>query len=229
MRIIDSPSPNHGPRRDGATVDMVVMHYTGMRSAEESLARMRDPASSVSAHYLIDTDGVVHRLVDEERRAWHAGVAYWRGVADVNSRSIGIELQNLGHEHGYAPFPEAQIEALTHLSNAILSRHAVTAAGIVGHSDVAPDRKTDPGELFPWALLADAGIGAYPRDGIDTDRPLDVLLTEIGYDPDAVDRIAAFQRRFRPNRIDNAADRDCARRAAAYLEALENHAAKGAM
>lgn len=223
MRIINTPSPNHGPRRGDAPVDMLVLHYTGMETAEASLARLRDSEASVSAHYLIDTDGTVHRMVAEERRAWHAGLAYWRGDTDVNSRSIGIELQNVGD----APFPDVQIKALIALAKDILGRHPITPFGIVGHSDVAPDRKVDPGDLFPWAYLARESIGVFPTEGLDTDRSLDDLLTEIGYDPSSENRVAAFQRRFRTERIDGVADGDCARRAAAYLSALNDAISQG--
>jgi len=198
-----------------------VLHYTGMRSADASLQRLCDPVAQVSAHYLIEEDGRIHRLVAEQDRAWHAGRAWWRGETDINSRSIGIELQNPGHEFGYRPFPEAQINALIRLSRDILARHPILPIGIVGHSDVAPDRKTDPGELFPWAHLAEAGIGVFPESGIETRMDLDTLLTRIGYSPTWEGPIAAFQRRFRPSRIDDQADRDCARLAAAYLQLIE--------
>lgn len=221
MRIVDTPSPNFGPRRDVERPTLLVLHYTGMRSAEESLRRLCDPASEVSAHYLIDEDGTLHQLVDESQRAWHAGLSYWSGIRDVNSHSIGIELQNPGHEFGYRAFPEAQIETLTALCLSILARHPIAAGGIVGHSDIAPDRKTDPGELFPWWDLAARGIGAYPERGVPTDRPLPGLLAEIGYDPDADDVVAAFQRRFRPGRIDGQADAECAALAAAYLGLID--------
>lgn len=217
MRLLDSPSPNHGERRHDGPVDMLVLHYTGMESGEAALTRLTDPAAAVSAHYLIQEDGTVHRLVPEDRRAWHAGRAFWRGVRDVNSRSIGIELVNPGHAFGYRSFPEPQIGVLIDLGREILGRHPIRPGGVVGHSDIAPDRKTDPGELFPWARLAAAGIGVFPAEGVATDRPLDDLLAEIGYDPDAADKIAAFQRRFRPSHIANRADGDCAARAAAYL------------
>lgn len=220
MRIVDTPSPNFGERRHGGPVDMLVLHYTGMKTGTAALERLCDPASEVSAHYLIEEGGTVHRLVSEKHRAWHAGLAYWRGIKDVNSHSIGIELVNPGHEFGYVPFPEPQVEALIGLCLGFLDRHPIAPWGVVGHSDVAPDRKTDPGELFPWARLAREGIGVFPAEGVQTDRPLDALLTEIGYDPDAADRIAAFERRFRPGRIDGRGDAECARMAAGYLALL---------
>jgi N-acetylmuramoyl-L-alanine amidase len=163
MNIIEGPSPNHDPRADGAAVDILVLHYTGMRTAEEALSRLCDPQAKVSSHYTIDRDGTVYRHVAEELRARHAGVSYWAGVWDVNSHSIGIELVNPGHEFGYIPFAEAQIDALIDLSRGILARHpAITPSRVVGHSDVAPNRKEDPGELFPWAKLAQHGIGLWP-------------------------------------------------------------------
>lgn len=213
MRFIERPSPNHDARSRG--IDMLVLHYTGMRSAEAALDRLCDPAAQVSAHYTIDRDGTIFRHVPEERRAWHAGVSFWAGEANVNARSIGIELVNPGHEFGYLSFPEAQIEAVIALSGDILQRHAIASHYVVGHSDVAPARKTDPGELFPWSRLARAGIGIWP-DPIPGDYPdMATLLARFGYGiPPQADVamqavIAAFQRRFRPARIDGVADGEC--------------------
>ena len=157
-----SESPNFDARPPGARIDMLVLHYTGMVSAEAAIERLCDPAAKVSAHYLIDEDGAVRRLVDENHRAWHAGEASWRGKSDINARSLGIELVNPGHEFGYRPFPEAQMAALEALAQDILARHTIEARNVVGHSDVAPRRKTDPGELFDWRRLAEAGIGLWP-------------------------------------------------------------------
>ncbi len=219
--MIERPSPNFEPRRPGLAVDVLVLHYTGMRSAEEALARLCDPAAKVSAHYLIDEDGTVYRLVGEDMRAWHAGVSSWRGETDVNGRSIGIELVNPGHEFGYRRFPEAQIGALEGLAGGILSRFPIPARHVLGHSDVAPGRKTDPGELFDWPRLARAGIGLWPGDGQETGSPGagdgDELLVRFGYGigetNDARDAaIEAFQRHFRPSRIDGAMDRETYRR-----------------
>lgn len=156
-------SPNHDERRLGPP-DMAVIHYTGMRSAEAARARLCDPASKVSAHWLIGLDGRAEALVPEERRAWHAGVSVWEGVADVNSRSIGIELANPGHEWGYHPFPEPQMRALEALLGAIMARWPVRAENVVGHEQVAPGRKIDPGPKFDWARLARQGLAA-PRRG----------------------------------------------------------------
>jgi N-acetylmuramoyl-L-alanine amidase len=163
LRQIACASPNHDARPDGAPVDILVLHYTGMKTAEEALARLCDPASKVSAHYTIDRAGTVYVHVPEERRAWHAGVSCWAGERNVNARSIGIELVNPGHEFGYVPFTDDQVSALIDLARGILARHPIPPARVLGHSDVAPARKTDPGELFPWACLADYGIGAWPK------------------------------------------------------------------
>ncbi len=154
-------SPNHDARRLGPP-DMVVIHYTGMKTAEAARERLCDPAAKVSAHWLIDLDGRAEQLVDEGRRAWHAGVSSWGGESDVNSRSIGIELVNLGHEHGYHPFPEPQMRALEALLRAILARWPVRPENVVGHEEVAPGRKIDPGPKFDWARLARQGLAA-PR------------------------------------------------------------------
>ena len=159
--ISDHPSPNLGPRRSGARPDMVVLHYTGMETCAAALARLCDPTAEVSAHYLIAEDGNVLRLVDEAARAWHAGVAAWGGVADVNSRSIGIEIANPGHELGYPPFAERQIAALETLLADILARHAIPPERVVGHACVAPTRKRDPGEKFDWRRLARRGLSVW--------------------------------------------------------------------
>ena len=213
--MIERPSPNFEPRRVGLTVDMLVLHYTGMPSAEPALDRLCDPVAKVSAHYLIDEDGTIFRLVAESMRAWHAGVASWRGETDVNGRSIGIELVNPGHEFGYRPFPEAQMAALEELAGDILSRHPIPPRHVLGHSDVAPGRKTDPGELFDWPRLARAGIGLWPDDEGETGDPGDSeqLLVQFGYGiGETVEMrtaaIEAFQRHFRPSRIDGVMDRE---------------------
>jgi N-acetylmuramoyl-L-alanine amidase len=161
MTIIERASPNFDARPDGAAVDMLLLHYTGMKTAEEALARMCDRDAKVSAHYCIDEDGSVVRLVAEDKRAWHAGVAYWAGETNINGCAIGIELVNPGHEFGYRAFPEAQIAALEALATEILARHPIPPSRVLGHSDVAPARKQDPGELFPWARLAENGIGVW--------------------------------------------------------------------
>ncbi|HEX4862018.1 MAG TPA: N-acetylmuramoyl-L-alanine amidase [Rhizomicrobium sp.] len=161
-RLIACPSPNHDARPDGARVDILVLHYTGMRTAAEALARLCDPDAKVSAHYTIDRAGAVYAHVPEDRRAWHAGVSYWAGERNVNARSIGIELVNPGHEFGYVPFTDDQVASLIDLASGIVERHRILPKRVLGHSDVAPTRKADPGEFFPWARLAEFGIGVWP-------------------------------------------------------------------
>jgi len=207
------PSPNFNARK--APVSMVVLHYTGMRTADDALERMCNPAAEVSAHYMIEEDGTVTQLVDEEHRAWHAGKAYWRGETDVNSASVGIELVNPGHEFGYRPFPEAQVEALLPLLADIVKRHNVPRANVVGHSDVAPARKQDPGELFPWEELARHHL-ALPIPALkmrlmyDNPGAFYLALERFGYDiTDGRAAIRAFQRRFRPRRVDGELDGEC--------------------
>src|SRR6185295_9950326 len=158
--MIDCPSPNWDER--SLPISMIVLHYTGMADAAAAIARLTDPEAKVSCHYMIAEDGQVVRMVPEEKRAWHAGKAYWRGIEDVNSASIGIELVNPGHELGYRPFPEAQMSALIPLMSDICTRHGITRGNIVGHSDIAPTRKVDPGELFEWERLAKVRL-ALPR------------------------------------------------------------------
>ena len=194
---------------------MLVLHYTGMESAAAALRRLVDPAARVSAHYLVDEDGGVLALVPEARRAWHAGVASWRGNSDVNGRSIGIELVNPGHEFGYRPFPEAQMASLLALCRGLLERHPIPARNVVGHADVAPRRKQDPGELFDWARLARAGVGLYREDrhgGDDVEagpEEASALFARYGYETeDLALTVAAFQRHFQPARVDGVADRE---------------------
>ncbi|MGF1456367.1 MAG: N-acetylmuramoyl-L-alanine amidase [Alphaproteobacteria bacterium] len=156
----EAPSPNFDHR--AGPVSMLLLHYTGMVSGPAALARLRDPAAKVSAHYLVEEDGTVVGLVPEAARAWHAGVSFWAGETDLNSASIGIEIVNPGHEWGYRDFPPAQIRAVIALGLAITARHGIEPARVLGHSDIAPARKTDPGERFPWRALADAGLGVMP-------------------------------------------------------------------
>jgi N-acetylmuramoyl-L-alanine amidase len=230
--LIECPSPNHEPRPAGMPVDMLLLHYTGMRTGLAALSRLIDPAAKVSAHYMIDEDGAVYRLVDEERRAWHAGVSAWAGERDVNGRSIGIELVNPGHEFGYRPFPEAQMAALVELCGGILTRHPIPPARVLGHSDVAPARKQDPGELFDWPRLAAAGIGLWPDGAIPRDAPItevQVLLARYGYDvpqSGALDEataavVTAFQRHFRPACLDGVPDAETVGRLAALVARLD--------
>ncbi len=206
----DTPSPNWNERK--LPVSMVVLHYTGMKSAQDALDRLCDPAAEVSAHYLIEEDGTVHRLVPEDKRAWHAGRSYWRGITDVNSASVGIELVNPGHTLGYRPFPEAQMEALIPLLAGIMARHNIAPANVVGHSDVAPVRKIDPGELFEWEVLARYGLALStpkPRIRLLHENPgaFFLSLERFGYDvTDGRAAVTAFQRRFRPRIVDGELD-----------------------
>jgi N-acetylmuramoyl-L-alanine amidase len=221
MKQVERPSPNCDSRGD-APIDMLVLHYTGMPDGEAALARMCDPGAKVSAHYMLDEDGTIYALVPEKMRAWHAGVSFWAGARDINARSIGIELVNPGHEFGYRHFPDPQITALITLTCAILARHAIPSWRVLGHSDVAPMRKTDPGELFPWERLADAGIGLWPGMADDPgESAVAALLVRFGYDPNALPQkiIIAFQRHFRPSRADGMADAET-RRLLAGLVAL---------
>ncbi len=219
--MIHRPSPNFDRRPALVPIDMLVFHYTGMVGGQAALDRLCDAASQVSAHYLIDEDGTCYALVAEGERAWHAGRSAWRGRTDVNARSIGIELVNPGHAFGYRPFPEPQMAALAALAKAILSRHAIAPRNVVGHSDVAPWRKEDPGELFDWRGLAAQGIGLWPTVEGQSERlaatgDWAALLHRWGYDltnrpgdiaaPPGQAALVAFQRHFRPARIDGMAD-----------------------
>ncbi len=187
-----SLSPNHGDRR-GQRPELVVLHYTGMADGASARARLCDPAAEVSAHWLIHENGQTEALVPEDRRAWHAGAGAWQGRDDVNSRSIGIELVNPGNE----PFPEPQMAALERLLAQIMARWGIGPAGVIGHSDMAPGRKIDPGPRFDWARLALQGLAVWPASSPVAEAPLAESLTRIGY-PDAPERLAAFRLRFRP-------------------------------
>ena len=203
-------SPNCNERL--LPISMVVLHYTGMQTAGEALERLCDPAFEVSAHYLIDEDGTVTRLVPEAKRAWHAGRSSWRGVTDVNSASVGIELVNPGHEWGYRPFPPAQMEALLPLLKDIVRRNRIAYANVVGHSDIAPARKDDPGELFDWELLARHRMAlARPAITMASPFPNDgsffLALERYGYDiTDGPAAVRGFQRRWRQENIDGVID-----------------------
>ncbi len=161
---IPFPSPNTGPRPAGVRPQYVILHYTGMLTCEAALQRLCDEQAKVSCHLLIDEDGLVYRLVADHLRAWHAGVSYWRGERDLNSLSIGIELVNPGHEHGYRSFPDPQVQSLCTVLSALMDRHGIPPTGVLGHSDIAPLRKEDPGELFPWAVLAAQGLAVAPPE-----------------------------------------------------------------
>ncbi|SCA57424.1 N-acetylmuramoyl-L-alanine amidase, family 2 [Candidatus Terasakiella magnetica] len=198
MDITQSPSPNFDDRPIDLPIDMLILHYTGMKTGAKALERMCDPAAEVSAHYMVEEDGSIFQLVSEDKRAWHAGVAFWRGHTNINARSIGIEIVNPGHEWGYRPFPEAQIMAVITLCKSILSRHMIEPRNIIGHSDVAPTRKMDPGELFPWELLAHEGIGIGEFEGEASQE----TLAEFGYDiTDWQAALTAFNRHFRPENL----------------------------
>jgi N-acetylmuramoyl-L-alanine amidase len=225
LDIRELASPNQDDRPADASIDMLILHYTGMRSAREAVDRLRDPAARVSSHYVVDEDGGVLRLVPEERCAWHAGVSWWRGHTELNRRSIGIEIVNPGHEFGYRDFPVLQMAVVCDLCLGILSRHAIPARNIVAHSDVAPDRKEDPGEKFDWRGLAQNGVGLWPRDVPDFGttgavrdaaslRDVRAALAEIGYrvtpegalNPALAAVLRAFQRHWRPEAITGQAD-----------------------
>ena len=210
--VVRHPSPNFDDRR--AAIDMLVMHYTGMQTGDAALERMCDAEASVSAHYMVRESGEIVCLVEEEKRAWHAGVSSWQGDTDLNSRSVGIEIVNGGHDwldsDGKLPaYPGPQIDAVIELSQKIIARWSIPQTRIVGHSDIAPTRKTDPGEHFPWARLARHGVGLWPLALGEGEGSLERSLNAIGYDTsDVPAAISAFQRRWRPGRVDGASDRD---------------------
>lgn len=220
-----APSPNHDERM--RPVDMILLHYTGMESAQAALDRLRDPEAKVSCHYFIEEDGKIIQLVPEARRAWHAGISSWQGVDDINSSSIGIEIVNPGHDFGYPDFPKVQIVAVIALCHDIIARQKISPARVLAHSDVAPSRKNDPGEKFPWDELAAAGIGLWvdptevvpgpeldPGDRGEVISHLQATLAQFGYavsptgeyDKATTDAVTAFQRHFRPARVDGYAD-----------------------
>lgn len=202
MNIVDAPSPNFGPRKDGKKVKYLILHYTGTKTAFEALGLLqgKDPEHQVSAHYLVDETGLVMRIVDENMRAWHAGKSSWEGETDINSCSIGIEIQNPGHEYGYTLFPQEQMEAVAELCQGIIMRHNILPCHVLAHSDIAPARKLDPGELFPWESLAEIGIGVWPKPIEAEPENIEKILTAYGYDPalDLKARLTAFQRHFEP-------------------------------
>lgn len=207
MNIIKTPSQNFDERRH--PLSMLVLHYTGMQTGSAALERMCDPEAKVAAHYMVEEDGRIFQLVDEGRRAWHAGVGSWCGLEDINSRSIGVEIVNGGHDYGLPDFSGVQVRAVIDLCADILERHAISASNIVGHSDISPGRKLDPGEKFPWRILAENGIGLWPAE---SSYALSVghlqMLAAIGYgissQPDAQeiqDFVIAFQQRWMPENM----------------------------
>lgn len=237
MDIIPAPSPNFNER--AGPPDILLLHYTGMESGEAAIARLRDPEAKVSSHYVVEEDGRIFTLVAEERRAWHAGVSFWKGERDINGRSIGIEIVNPGHEFGYRPFPDAQIDAVIALATDIRTRWMIADGDIIGHSDVAPNRKIDPGELFPWKTLAQAGHGLWVEPEPAPGAPLaegaegagvfafQAGLTRLGYecppsgqfDADTTTVVTAFQRHWRPHQVDGIADGETRARLIALLRA----------
>jgi N-acetylmuramoyl-L-alanine amidase len=235
MHIEDAPSPNHDERRH--KVDMLVLHYTGMQTGEAALARMRDADAKVSAHYMIWEDSRITRLVPESRRAWHAGLSMWQGQDDLNSRSVGIEIVNGGHDFlaggRLPPYPDAQIAAVIALAREIVATHAIPQSRITGHSDIAPKRKIDPGEHFPWARLAAAGLGLWPEEdsgagcvwmGGDPGG-LNRQLAAIGYDiSDVPAALRAFQRRWLQDAVTGMADARTLRRLAQVADAYTSAA-----
>lgn len=218
-------SPNHGERKP-VPVDILLLHYTGMATTDAALERLCDPAAEVSSHYLVREDGTILQLVPEARRAHHAGKSFWQGETDVNSRSIGIEIGNGGHDFGLPAYPPGQIAAVIALCRDIMERRGIVPERVLAHSDVSPDRKRDPGELFPWHELAAAGVGVWvepqpPGEGGlgegaqgEPVRALQFALAGYGYpveptgvyDAATTDVVAAFQRHFRPARVDGIAD-----------------------
>jgi N-acetylmuramoyl-L-alanine amidase len=226
LEITEYPSPNHDGRPDGQPIDVLLLHYTGMKTGTEALERLCDPAAKVSAHYMVEEDGRIFQLVSESERAWHAGAAEWQGASDINARSIGVEIVNPGHEFGYRSFPPEQMASVKRLCLDILARHPIPAARVLGHSDVAPLRKEDPGELFDWQRLAAAGIGLWPQDSSAAvlESGVALALKRIGYgytDEDLAAVIRAFQRRYRPGAITGSADGETRPRLAALLSVID--------
>jgi N-acetylmuramoyl-L-alanine amidase len=222
------PSPNHGERKDGRRPDLILLHYTGMQDPNAALSLLAGSGSEVSSHYFVFEDGRVLQLVEEDRRAWHAGVSSWAGETDINSCSIGIEIANPGHDHGYPDFPARQIAAVTALCRGILTRYTIPAERILAHSDVAPARKQDPGEKFPWRMLHDSCVGHWVKPAPLTEEgpmlsaghrgdevaALQAALRDYGYglEPNGIfdnattEVVTAFQRHFRPQRVDGVCD-----------------------
>ena len=223
-------SPNHGARAGARRPDSLVLHYTGMRNGPSAVDRLCDPASEVSCHYVVTEAGELLQLVAEDRRAWHAGRSFWQGDTDLNSASIGIEIVNGGHEFGLPPFPDIQIDAVIALCRDLIARYAIRPERILAHSDIAPPRKRDPGERFPWQRLAEAGVGLWPTATVTVQEKADAeavqaQLIELGYglsvtgifDDATATVLRAFQRRYRPEHIDGIADPETAGRLDAVL------------
>jgi len=225
-----SKSVNYQDRPQGVEPSILLMHYTGMESFEAAKDRLSDPEGEVSAHYIIDEVGNIHDLVPEDKRAWHAGVSYWRKETDINSHSIGIEIVNLGHEHGYHAFPDVQMDAVLKLSQDIMARRDISH--VLAHSDVSPERKQDPGELFNWQWLAQNGVGLWPTPSEQergqaeaiarNDFEAEKLFIAYGYNPMAayVDVVTAFHRHYYPERFEAGAQGQICNETVARLMAL---------
>lgn len=205
-------SLNFDKRAGNAKPSMIILHYTGMQSEEAALKRLCDPLSKVSSHYFIGMTGEALKLVDEEKRAWHAGLSYWAGESDINSHSIGIEIVNPGHEFGYEPFGKAQIDAVIRLCTRLVDKYKIPASRVLGHSDIAPKRKQDPGELFPWKDLAAQGVGLWPKTEQSDIGAGQAMLKEnsfrknilkLGYNPEVDEEslIVAFHRHYYPEKF----------------------------
>lgn len=244
-RLVDDlfPSPNIEPRKNGHVPTILVLHYTGLPTAEKSMEILARPECKVSCHYVIDVDGRVTQMVEEGMRAWHAGVSSWHGETDINSQSIGIEIQNLGHNHGYPDFPQAQMDRVRDLAADILARHDIPPRNVVAHSDIAPGRKTDPGEKFDWGFLHRHGVGhwveplvpdhaqtAYQQgDEAPVIAEVQLKLRRYGYGIEVTGRhtdksvtvVSAFQRHFRPALFDGVIDISTQRTLDALLDGLE--------
>ncbi|MCH2038995.1 MAG: N-acetylmuramoyl-L-alanine amidase [Rickettsiales bacterium] len=228
----EHPSPNFNQRPEGCQIEMLILHYTGMRTMQDALSRMCDPEAEVSAHYMIDEDGTIYRLVADADRAWHAGLSYWRGRERLNDVSIGIEIVNPGHEFGYRPFPSAQMDAVLSLSQSLMKQHHIDPFNVIGHSDIAPERKQDPGELFNWKLLSEHQIGVWSDQEGDTKATaspgdegklvfdIQQKLSHYGYliKNDGIfgmktkQVITAFQRHFYPEHVDGNWNMVCSNR-----------------
>ena len=227
-------TPNVNSRDPSLPLQYVVLHYTGMENGHAALSRLMDPKAEVSAHYMIDEDGKVTQLADEDKRAWHAGKSFWRGTTDLNSASIGIELVNPGHQFGYRAFPTMQMKALASLLRDIIARHNLSPkTALLAHSDIAPGRKEDPGELFPWQELAAQGLGVWPQPVEDdykpaSDHDVQLMLRQIGYfcpdhgeyDRDMREALLAFQRHYEPNNLTGTPERETIARLRAVLRSL---------
>jgi len=251
LTFIDRPTPNVDARR--TVPDMIILHYTGMKSGEAAIERLCDPASRVSAHYVVEEDGRIFRLAPEERRCWHAGISHWRGEDQLNHASIGIEIVNPGHEWGYRAFPDAQVAAVVALVADIRSRWTIPNDRIIGHSDVAPDRKEDPGELFPWKRLAEAGHGLWFEPAIERiaalgppigpdEEGLGVVVIQAGlkrlgygleqtgvYDEATRLTVTAFQRHWRQDNIDGVADGETRARLVGLLQLASAESVTGVL